>query len=369
MGNPSSISSSFELFRRLARRLGVPARHAEDVAQDALLRGLEADQRIAPGGDAAAYRVTIAINQARDHVRTARRRGEVLTSFDESELRAPCPNSEELVRGSQRHALTRRLINRVDPKYRHLLIKHDLEEIPLAEIAGELGLTTEAVKTQHRRALEQLAEEKRRYTAEQHARGRDAEACVPAALGLYRRESWLATLRRLVFRILAQGALVVLTGALISGLSHSLEPWLLPAVARAPGSAPAAQEVTASAREGGASATAEIGAPTAREVEPSGQQGDASAVAAVDRPAASAKAPPRGEVPGRVVRRSAAPRSAVHPAVSERERRLIRDARRALDAHTALADLEARQLLEMHKQEFPQGWLALEREALLKRIR
>ncbi|KYF46803.1 hypothetical protein BE04_26855 [Sorangium cellulosum] len=77
----------------------------------------------------------------------------------------------------------------------------------------------------------------------------------------------------------------------------------------------------------------------------------------------------RGEVPGRVVRRSAAPRSAVHPAVSERERRLIRDARRALDAHTALADLEARQLLEMHKQEFPQGWLALEREALLQRIR
>ncbi|WP_437930142.1 hypothetical protein WMF37_13225 [Sorangium sp. So ce291] len=59
----------------------------------------------------------------------------------------------------------------------------------------------------------------------------------------------------------------------------------------------------------------------------------------------------------------------MHPTVSERERRLIRDARRALDAHTALADLEARQLLEMHKQEFPQGWLALEREALLKQIR
>ncbi|AUX29624.1 uncharacterized protein SOCE836_017150 [Sorangium cellulosum] len=287
MGNPSSIASSFELFRRLARRLGVPARHAEDVAQDALLRGLEADQRIAPGGDAAAYRVTIAINQARDHVRTARRRGEVLTSFDESELRAECPNPEELVRGSQRHALTRRLINRVDPKYRHLLVKHDLEEIPLAEIAGELGLTTEAVKTQHRRALEQLTEEKRRYTAGQAARGRDAEACVPVALGLYRRESWLATLRRLVFRILAQGALVILTGALLSGLSHSLEPWLLPAVARAPGSAPAAQEVTASAREGGASATTQIGAPAARKVEPSAQQGDASALAAVDRPAAA----------------------------------------------------------------------------------
>ncbi|AUX45891.1 RNA polymerase sigma factor [Sorangium cellulosum] len=369
MGNPSSISSSFELFRRLARRLGVPARHAEDVAQDALLRGLEADQRIAPGGDLAAYRITIAMNQAHDHVRTARRRGEVLTSFDESEVRAEYPNPEDVLRGRQRHALVRRLIDRLDPKYRDLVRKHDLDEVPLARIAAELGLTTEAVKTQHRRALEELKAEQRRWIAEEHGRGRDGDACVPVAFGLYRRESWLATLRRLVFRILVQGALVILTGALVSGASHSLEAWLLPAAARAPGSAPATQEV-APTREGSASAAAESAAPAAREGALPAHRDRAGALAAVDsRPAASAEPPPPGAVPGGVVRRNAAPGSAVPPAISERERRLIRDARRALDAHNALADLEARQLLEMHKQEFPQGWLALERERLLSQLR
>ncbi|AUX39939.1 uncharacterized protein SOCE26_013340 [Sorangium cellulosum] len=170
MDDPSSLSSTFELFRRLARRLGVPARHAEDVAQDALVRGLEADQRIAPGGDRAAYRFVVALNQARDHVRTARRRGEVLTSFDESECPvAESPNSEELLRGRQRHALTRRLLARLDPKHRDLLLKHDLEEVPLAQIAAELGLKTEAVKKRHSRARERLKEEKHRYIAEENA--------------------------------------------------------------------------------------------------------------------------------------------------------------------------------------------------------
>ncbi|WP_438004555.1 sigma-70 family RNA polymerase sigma factor [Sorangium sp. So ce321] len=163
MDKSAGLSSCFELFRRIARRLGVPARHAEDVAQDALLRGLEADQRIALSENPAAYRIVIAANRARDHVRRARRRGEVLTSFDQSEIGAELPTPEELLRGRQRHARRRCLLERVDPKSRHLLIRHDLEEIPLAQIAAELGLTTEAVKTQQRRALERLEEEKRRW--------------------------------------------------------------------------------------------------------------------------------------------------------------------------------------------------------------
>ncbi|WP_437827838.1 hypothetical protein [Sorangium sp. So ce1153] len=43
--------------------------------------------------------------------------------------------------------------------------------------------------------------------------------------------------------------------------------------------------------------------------------------------------------------------------VSERESSLIRDARNALDAHDAVADLEARRLLEAHAREFPRGRL------------
>ncbi|WP_437675812.1 RNA polymerase sigma factor [Sorangium sp. So ce131] len=371
MGNPSSISGSFELFRRLARRLGVPARHAEDVAQDALLRGLDADQRIGPDGDPEAYRVAIAVNQARDHVRAARRRGEVLTSFDEADLLAEHPNPEDLLRRRQRHALTRLLIDRLDPKHRDLLIKHDIEEIPLSRIAAELGLNVEAVKTQHRRARERLVEERRRWTAEQHTRGRDGDACVPVALGLHGRESWPAALRRLGVRIQVQGARVVVTGALLSGASASVGSWLLPAAVRVPGYAPpAAQEATAPSREDGASAAAGLATSDAADLVTLTGRGDEGASAAVDRgPAASAVSPRRRAAPASVVRPSGAPGSAVPSAVSEREQRLIRDARRAVEAHNAFADLEARRLLEAHKQEFPQGWLALEREALLRQVR
>ena len=45
MGEPGSTPTAFKFFRRLARRSGVPARHADDIAQEALLRGL--DKRLA----------------------------------------------------------------------------------------------------------------------------------------------------------------------------------------------------------------------------------------------------------------------------------------------------------------------------------
>ncbi|WP_437580053.1 RNA polymerase sigma factor [Sorangium sp. So ce887] len=139
MGEPGSSSTGFEFFRRLARRLGVPARHAEDVAQEALLRGLEADQPVDLRQARTPYGATIVLNQARNHVRNARRRGEVLTSFDEDELRDESPSPEDLLRGQQREALMRSLINDVDPEYRDILIKHELEEMSLADIAAELG--------------------------------------------------------------------------------------------------------------------------------------------------------------------------------------------------------------------------------------
>lgn len=149
-------ATSFDLYRRLARRLGVPARSAEDIAQNALLRGLEADQRIELSGDPAAYRATIALNQARNHIRDARRWGEVLTPFDEHELRDECPTPEELLRLRQREEVLRDLIGQVDPRYRDLLIKHELEETPLSEIAAQLELPLATVRTQHRRGWEQL---------------------------------------------------------------------------------------------------------------------------------------------------------------------------------------------------------------------
>ncbi|WP_437925413.1 sigma-70 family RNA polymerase sigma factor [Sorangium sp. So ce291] len=239
MGEPGSTPTGFEFFRRLARRLGVPARHAEDLAQDALLRGLEADLRVELGEARASYGATIVLNQARNHVRNARRRGEVLTSFDDHELPAECPTPEEMLRRHQREALLRDLINQVDPR----------------------------------------------------------------------------------------------------------------SAVHAPAPAPAVVEENAP--------------PLAQRSMPT-----TAAVAAQETEQPTQDRDARGSAPSAApVRRTSLPVRAVVPAVSKREQSLIAEARRAIEDHNAVADAEARRLLETHAREFAQGQLAAEREALLAQIR
>ncbi|WP_437287648.1 RNA polymerase sigma factor [Sorangium sp. So ce406] len=362
VGRPARTTPRFELFRRLATRLGVPGRNAEDVAQDALLRAWEARGRIEPGGDPAPYSVTVALNQARTHTRNARRRGEVLTSFDDRELQDECPSPEDLIRTRQREALTRYLIGQLDPKYRDLLIKHDLEEQPLAEIAAELGLKLDTVRTQHRRAREHLEAAKRRWVAQQRSRGWDEEACVPVGLGLYRRAWCTATLRKLGARVLVQVAFVALTGAVVGALppSSGTEARFRPSTVHGPAAAP-------------------LTLGTA----PPGEQREVLPAVATKAALVQGITPPeeeRAAHPG-IARNGKAPWSAAttlgassrggaaRPTASEREKNLILQARRAIEARNAGADVEARRLLDMHAMEFPRGQLAAEREALLMQVR
>ncbi|WP_437274620.1 sigma-70 family RNA polymerase sigma factor [Sorangium sp. So ce375] len=358
MDKPATVAPGFELFRRLARRHGVPARNAEDVAQEALLRGLEAEKRLDPGGDPAPYRVTIAVNQARNHVRNARSRGEVLTSFDECEIRDECPTPEELLRRRQREELTRQLIDQLDPKYRDLLIKHDLQEVPLAEIAAEQGLPLGTVKTRHWRAHKELRVQRERWQAQQRSQGRDDSACMPLALGFGRRASWVDSLRHLGVRIFVQCALVVLTGAVISSVPRlvDLEAWLAEAV-RVPATLPAAQDAAASS---GAARAHSAAAPAAHEMSSPREQGSARAQAV----ASSAPAPSTA-----TERRPASPASDGRSTTSERERSLINQARRAIESGDTMADVEAIRLLKSHAREFPGGRLAAERDALLRQLR
>lgn len=362
MGEPGRTPTRFELFRRLARRSGVPARHAEDIAQEALLRGLEAEQRIDLGDARAPYGTTIVLNQARNHVRDARRRGEVLTSFDEHELRAECPSAEEMLRRKQREALLRDLINQVDPKYRDILIKHEIEEMSLAEIAGELGLKPKTVRTQYRRAFGQLEAAARRRTAQQRSRGWDTTPCVPFAFDLRSRGGWVNRVGRLGVRIAVQGAVVVLTGAVVAALPDSFSPesWLRPAAVHGPIAAPAAQELAPLMAQGETRATAATTANAEQESAPPAERGDARAEVARSSAPSTSIAP---------TRRTSSPGSAVLPAGSEHEQSLVDQARRAMEAQNAAADAEARQLLETHAREFPQGHLAAEREALLSQLR
>ncbi|WP_438031360.1 hypothetical protein [Sorangium sp. So ce233] len=192
---------------------------------------------------------------------------------------------------------------------------------------------------------------------------------MPLALGFRRRASWVASLRRLGLRILVQAGLVVLTGALVSSAASLPDPesWL--GAAAVPATSHAAQEAAASpAREGVPSAAAPTGGerahtaapPAAREISSPKEQGGARAQAvASSRPAPSAT----------TERRPASSASAVRPTGSEREMSLITQARRAVEARNATANVEALRLLKTHAREFPRGRLVAEREALLRQLR
>jgi RNA polymerase sigma-70 factor (ECF subfamily) len=67
--------------------------------------------------------------------------------------------------------------------------------------------------------------------------------------------------------------------------------------------------------------------------------------------------------------RAASRAGSARPVASEREKDLILQARKSVDAHNARAGVEARRLLDMHAMEFPRGQLAAEREALLLQLR
>lgn len=338
-----------------------------------MLRALEANRHVDLGEARTPYVTTIVMNQARNHVRNAHRRGEVLTSFDAEELRDECPSPEDLLRRQQREALMRSLIQNVPPRYREILIKHDLEQIPLADIAAELGLKLETVKTQHRRAMEHLEAAKRRWMARQRSRGWDEEACIPVAFDLRRCVAWARKLGRLGIEFAVHGALIVLTGAGIVMLPgpSSPTPWRRPAVVSASATVlpaqeivppaqeivPPAQEIVLPANQGDQRAA---GTHAAQQSAPHEDQGAARAEVARDSTPASSMAP---------ARRTWSPGRALRSAASERERLLVDQARRAVEDHGAVADAEARQWLEMHAREFPQGELAAEREALLMQVR
>ena len=73
--------------------------------------------------------------------------------------------------------------------------------------------------------------------------------------------------------------------------------------------------------------------------------------------------------PAATAARSSPAVRAVRPVASEREKDSILQARKAIEAYNARADVEARRLLDMHAMEFPRGQLAREREALLLQLR
>lgn len=143
-------------------RLGVRPCDVEDAAQEVLRgveRGLPAfDPSLAVRPEAAvrAWLFGICERQAANH-RRRRRRAEV--SRDPGELDRtghPSPNAEERCLARERTALLHELLSRLEPARRACLVAHELDGVPMADVAIHMNIPVNTAWNRLRLAREDL---------------------------------------------------------------------------------------------------------------------------------------------------------------------------------------------------------------------
>jgi RNA polymerase sigma-70 factor (ECF subfamily) len=144
-----------------ARRLGDWAA-AEDVAQEALRRTLEAQRagRIANPGSVSAFLFQTTVHICQHRVRAAMREVRALRRFASN---GPIGASEsenplQSLISSERQAEVRRAMDKLGPEDREILTLTYSEALSASEIGGRLGLSEGNVRVRRHRALLKLAE-------------------------------------------------------------------------------------------------------------------------------------------------------------------------------------------------------------------
>jgi RNA polymerase sigma-70 factor (ECF subfamily) len=159
------VRHSPRLLRTVARVLGDRSADAEDVLQDAWVRGLAAIDRYRGEAAFSTWMTRVALRCALDHLR-ARDNRTPLLSLDDARAVASPPTEHEL--GADLDVA----LSRLSSHARSVVILHDIEGWTHAEIATELGIavgTSKAHLFQARRRLRALLDPPRGTTREETA--------------------------------------------------------------------------------------------------------------------------------------------------------------------------------------------------------
>jgi RNA polymerase sigma factor (sigma-70 family) len=145
----------------LAYRMGVPSGDAEDLVSEIFIKVYENLGRYRPEHAFSTWLYRIAANHILDWQRRRRRE----KGFEEIDERIPdraIPTDERAVR-TETSERVRRLLPRLEEKYRSILILMHVEGMKVEEIAHLLGLPTGTVKTRLSRGRARFAEIIRRH--------------------------------------------------------------------------------------------------------------------------------------------------------------------------------------------------------------
>lgn len=141
-----------ERLYRLARRLSRDPEEARDLVQEAFLRAARRPESIPEDSTGAeSWLVRVLVNLCRDRQRRQQvRRRKPLDAPDES--RGPDPEGAAVARATVQFALAR-----LSPRRRAVIVLHELEELPVRQVAQTLGLAQVTVRWHLSAARKELA--------------------------------------------------------------------------------------------------------------------------------------------------------------------------------------------------------------------
>lgn len=155
---------------RALTRLGVPRRHLDDITQDVLFAAFKAAPRYDPRRSSlAGWLHGFAMNLASHYRQRASTRHEELNDRTPSLPSNDAP-ADDVIASSEERTVIRLALELVPPRERAVLVAHDIDDVPMSEIALASGIPVSTaykwlyrarhnLKTHLRRADYRLAHE------------------------------------------------------------------------------------------------------------------------------------------------------------------------------------------------------------------
>lgn len=132
----SAFEREFDYLCRTLRRLGVPRDDLEDLAHDVFLVLYQGWEKYDQSRSLRAYLFGIAFRVASNHFRKRRRE----VSYGMIDVEDLNPRPDQLLQAQQARKLVLSALERIPLARRAVLIMHDIDQLPMADVADVLGI-------------------------------------------------------------------------------------------------------------------------------------------------------------------------------------------------------------------------------------
>lgn len=158
------FDAELDFVRATLRQLGVAPRDLEDITHEVFLRVFKHLHEYEPARPARPWLFVFAFRQASDYRRLARHRREILAEPEETGSEGL--GADELLVGRDERALVEAALREVDLDRRAVLLLHDMQEIPMAEVTAMLEIPLQTGYSRLRVGREELVKAAKRLRRE-----------------------------------------------------------------------------------------------------------------------------------------------------------------------------------------------------------